>query len=149
MNRSISSYEELLEEKARLNALLSAQKNLVRQDINMIKAELVPVRKALNVASKFASRENRNDMLTIAADAIIDMVIKRIILSKAGFITRTVVPFLMKNFSSHVIADNKDKIINMITSLFSKKHENGTYESGENAFESESNDPLNEEEEED
>ena len=149
MNKSISSYEELLEEKARLNALLSAQKNLVRQDINMIKAELVPVRKALNVAGKFATRENRNDMLTIAADAVIDMVIKRIVLSKAGFITRTVVPFLMKNFSSHVIADNKDKIINMITSLFSKKHGNGTYGSGENAFEPESNDPLNEEEEED
>lgn len=149
MNKSISSYEELLEEKARLNALLSAQKNLVRQDINMIKAELVPVRKALNVAGKFATKENRNDMLTIAADAVIDMVIKRIVLSKAGFITRTVVPFLMKNFSSHVIADNKDKIINMITSLFSKKHGNGTYDSGENAFEPESNDPLNEEEEED
>ncbi len=149
MNKSISSYEELLEEKARLNALLSAQKNLVRQDINMIKAELVPVRKALNVAGKFATKENRNDMLTIAADAVIDMVIKRIVLSKAGFITRTVVPFLMKNFSSHVIADNKDKIINMITSLFSKKHENGTYENGKAAFETDINSPLNEEEEED
>ncbi len=148
MSKSISTYEELLEEKARLSALLDAQKRLVREDINMIKTELIPARRALAVAGKFATRENRNNVLTIAADTAIDMVVKKFILSKAGFITRMVIPFLMKNFSSHVIADNKDKIISMITSLFSKKHENGTSDNGKAAFKSETKAPLNEEGEE-
>ena len=125
MTKPIRTYDDLLEEKARLKLLLSAQKELVRQDINQLKQELVPVQKAISMVGKFATKDNRNWILTTAADTIIDLVIRKMVLSKAGFITKLVVPFIMKNFSSHVIADNKDKIINKLSSLFGKKHENG------------------------
>lgn len=126
MTKPIRTYEDLLEEKARLKLLLSAQKELVRQDINVIKQEFAPLKSAISVVGKLTTKENRNGMLTIAADTIIDMVLKKIILSKAGFITKLVVPFVMKNFSSHVIADNKDRIISKLSSWFSKKDMNGT-----------------------
>lgn len=126
MTKPIRTYEDLLEEKARLKLLLSAQRELVRQDINVIKQEFAPIKSAISVVGKLTTKENRNSVLTIAADTIIDMVLKKIILSKAGFITKLVVPFFMKNFSSHVIAENKDKIINKLASWFSKKDMNGT-----------------------
>jgi hypothetical protein len=126
MTNAIRTYEDLLEEQARLKLLLSAQKELVRQDINVIKQEFAPVKTAISMIGKFTTKENRNGFLTIAADTVIDMVIKRAVLSKAGFITRLVVPFIMKNFSSHVIAENKDKIISKLASWFSKKDMNGT-----------------------
>lgn len=127
MTKPIRTYEDLCEEKARLKLLLSAQKDLVRQDINAIKLELVPVRKAISMVGKFATKENRNSLITIAADTVIDLVIKKMVLSKAGFITKLAVPFFMKNFSSHVIADNKDKIISKLSSWFGKKNENGKH----------------------
>ena len=126
MTKRIDSYEDLLKEQARLQLLLDAQKELVRADINQIKAEFVtPVRSALSYIGKFATKEKGNWMLTTAADTIIDIVIKRMVLSKAGWVTKLVVPFFMKNFSSHVIADNKDKIVSKLFSWFGQKHENG------------------------
>ena len=126
MTKDIRTYEDLLEEKARLKLLLSAQKDLVRADINVIKQELIPVRKALGIVGKFTSRENRISMLTLAADTAIDMLVRKVFLAKAGFFTRMIVPFIMKNFSSHVIAENKEKILSKIASLFGKAKENGT-----------------------
>src|SRR5687768_4169969 len=125
MTKPIRTYEDLLEEKARLKLLLNAQKELVRQDINQLKQELAPVRSAISMVGKLTTKENRYDILTIAADTVIDLVVRKMVLSKAGFITKLAVPFFMKNFSSHVIADNKDKIISKLASWFGKKNANG------------------------
>ncbi len=125
MTKPIRTYKDLLEEKERLKLLLSAQKELVRHDINEIKQELAPVKSAISMVGKFATKDNRNWILTTAADTIIDLVVRKMVLSKAGFITKLVVPFFMKNFSSHVIADNKDKIISKLSSWFGKKNANG------------------------
>lgn len=125
MTKSIRTYEDLLVEKARLTSLLSAQKELVRQDINEIKQELAPVRSAIAMIGKITTRENRYGLLTIAADSVIDLVVKKMLLYKAGWFTKLAVPFFMKNFSSHVIADNKDKIISKLASWFSKKNADG------------------------
>ena len=125
MTKPIRTYNDLLEEKERLKLLLSAQKELVREDINQIKQELAPVKSAISMVGKFATKDNRNWILTTAADTIIDLVVRKMVLSKAGLITKLVVPFFMKNFSSHVIADNKNKIISKLSSWFSKKNANG------------------------
>jgi hypothetical protein len=125
MIKPIRTYEDLLEEKARLKLLLSAQKELVRQDINELKQDLVPVRRAISMVGKFATKDNRNNLLTTAADTIIDIVVRNMVLSKAGFLTKLIVPFFMKNFSSHVITDNKDKIISKLSSWFGKNNANG------------------------
>lgn len=149
MSKQIRTYKELLEEKERLKLLLSAQKDLVHQDINLIKQELAPVQKAISVVGKFATKEDRYSMFTIAADTVIDLFVKRVLLSKAGFITRMAIPFLMKNFSSHVIADNKDKIISKLASWFGKKHENGKPENDAIVFDAEDAGATAEDEEED
>ena len=125
MTKPIRTYDDLLEEKTRLKLLLGAQKELVRQDVNLLKEELVPVRRAITMVGKFATKDNRNWIMTTAADTIIDLVIRKMVLSKAGFITKLAVPFFMKNFSSHVIADNKSKIISKLSSWFGKKNVNG------------------------
>jgi len=142
MTKPIRTYEDLLEEKARLKLLLNAQRELVRQDIIELKQELAPVKSAISMVGKIATKDNRNWILTTAADTIIDLVVKKMVLSKAGFITKLAVPFFMKNFSSHVIADNKDKIISKLSSWFGKKNENGK----ETVFQEEK-EHLNDEEE--
>lgn len=125
-NPRITTYEDLLQEKERLKALLQAQKELVRHDIEEIKEQLAPVKSAISLVSKFATRDKSNLLLTTATEGIIDLVVKKLILSRAGWITKLVVPFLMKNFSSHVVADNKDKWISQLFSWIGKKNANGS-----------------------
>ncbi|HMR82239.1 MAG TPA: hypothetical protein PKE30_03875 [Niabella sp.] len=123
MTREIKSYNDLLEEKQRLRLLLQAQKELVRQDIREIKEELAPVKSVISIAGKLVSKNKSNWLFTTAADKIIDLVVKKLILSRSGWLTRLAVPFVMKNFSSHIIAENKDAIIEKIVSFFTKKEE--------------------------
>ncbi|MEP7375621.1 MAG: hypothetical protein ABI675_19650 [Chitinophagaceae bacterium] len=125
MTKSINSYADLIEEKARLKLLLSAQKELVRQDINELKQELAPVKSAISLVGKITTKDNTSWLLTTAADTAIDILLKKIVLSRAGWITKLVLPFFMKNFSSHVIADNKDKIVSKLFSWAGKKNGNG------------------------
>ncbi|MFC0772181.1 hypothetical protein [Terrimonas alba] len=125
MTKPIRTYEDLMEEKERLNQLLAAQKELVRQDFIEIKEELAPVRSAISMVGKFATKDNRNFLLTTAADTVIELVVRRMVLAKAGWFTKLVVPFFMKNFSSHVIADNKDKILDKLSTWVGKKKTNG------------------------
>ena len=117
----ISTYDHLLQEKIRLKALLQAQKDLVRQDIQQIKAELAPVKSAISMVGKFATRDNSNVLLTTAAEGVIDLVVRKLILARAGWFTKMAVPFLMKNFSSHVVNENKDKLFAKLFSWFGKK----------------------------
>jgi hypothetical protein len=117
----IATYDDLLQEKIRLKALLQAQKELVRQDIQEIKEELAPVKSAISMVGKFATRDNSNVLLTTAAEGVIDLVVRKLVLARAGWITKMVVPFLMKNFSSHVVNDNKDKLFSKLFSWFGKK----------------------------
>lgn len=125
-NPRIATYQDLLDEKERLKQLLSAQKELVRQDFNEIKAELAPVRNAFSFIGKVTTKDKSNPLLNGVADTVIDIFIKRMILSRTGWITRLAVPFLMKNFSSHLIGDNKKSILKKVFSLFgSKRHMNG------------------------
>ena len=96
---------------------------MVRQDIRDIKEEFAPLKAAVSVVGKFTSRKKGIWLLTSAADKVIDLLVKKLILSRSGWLTKLAVPFLMKNFSSHVIAENKDAIIATILSFFTKKDE--------------------------
>lgn len=121
MNASINTYEDLLQEKERLQALLQSQKQVVREDIRQIKEELAPVKSAVNFIGKMATREPGNPLLNSAVDTVIDLVVKKLVLGRAGWFTRLAVPFVMKNFASHAIDEKKDAILRKIFSWFGKK----------------------------
>ena len=129
MTKPIQSYKELLEEKARLKALLEIQKGVLRQDFHEIKEEFAPVKNAISVIGKITTKDNTNWVLTTAADTAIDLVVRKFILSKAGWFARIILPFFMKNLSSHLIADNKNKIFSKISSWFGFGKSNGQADS--------------------
>ena len=125
MTNQIHSYKELLEERERLTALLHAQRAELREDFNKLKEEFEPVKAAVAVIGKFTTKDKSNWLLTTAADTAIDLVVRKFILSRAGWLARIILPLFMKNLSSHLIADNKDKIFSKIFSWFSKEKSNG------------------------
>lgn len=118
---TIRTYDDLLAEKERLKALLKVQKQVIRQDVEEIKAELQPVKNAISMVGKFTTRDKSNPLLTGATETIIDLVVKRMILSRTGWLTKLVVPFIMKNVSSHLVNANQGKIFSKLFSFFGKK----------------------------
>jgi hypothetical protein len=125
MTNRINSYKELLEEKERLTALLHTQRAELRSDFSKLKEEFQPVKAAIAVIGKFTTKDKSNWLLTTAADTAIDLVVRKFILSRAGWLARIILPFFMKNLSSHLIADNQDKIFSKIFSWFRKEKSNG------------------------
>lgn len=121
MIKQINSYEELLQEQQRLKALLRTQKEIIRQDINEIKKELAPVRSAISFVGKLTTKRSGNPLLNGTANTIINLVVRKLLLARAGWMAKLVVPFVIKNYSSHLINDNKKDILRTLLSWLPKK----------------------------
>jgi len=119
MKRKIRSYDDLEREEELLEELLQAQKQLVQLDILQLKAQLKPAHAALQIFSKITTADKSNPLLTEGANTAIDFILKKIVLSRAGWLTKMLVPLAVKNYSSHFIADHKQDIVQKIFSLFS------------------------------
>ena len=147
MTSTIRTYEDLLAERERLEALLKTQKQVIRQDIDEIKLELAPVKTAINFVGKLTTQDHSNPLLNGTINTIIDLVVRKGLLAKAGWFTKFIVPFVMKNFSSHVVDEKKDDILRKVFSLFKRKKKGDkTHESNgkmHHAVEEEENDDEN------
>lgn len=128
MITKINTYEDLVQEKQRLQSLLQVQKQIIREDIEDIKEELQPIKVAMSAVGKITSRDPGNWAMNFAGNKLIDLVVKKLILRKAGWLTKIAVPFFLKNVSSHVIAENKDKILDKLFSWVGKMGKNGHHE---------------------
>ena len=124
MSKPIKTYGDLLKERHRLELLLQAQKELIRQDVVELKQHIHPAVKAISFLGKIFTREKDNLLLAGGINHLIDLLFKKIILSKSGWLTRLIVPFFVKNYSSHFVAEHKNELIKKLVSLFDRKHGN-------------------------
>jgi hypothetical protein len=116
MSKRFTSYNELLKEKQQLEVLLQAQKEVIRCDVEEIKLKLQPLKEALEFVKKITTKDRTNLLLDLGSDIAINTLVKNFILSRAGWFIRLVVPFFLKNYSSHFIAEQKDKWIEKLKS---------------------------------
>jgi len=122
MTPKIKTYNDLLAEKARLEALLAEKKQAVRDDVSAIKTQLAPVGNAMSWASKFFTRDRHNWFVNAGLNTAIDFAFKRILLSRAGWFSRIFIPFLIKNFTSHIVEEKKMGFIaRILEKLLGKK----------------------------
>ena len=125
MTKRIQTYKDLLEEKVRLEALLKIQKEILHQDIEEIKQELAPLRSAASFVSKLVAKKDSNFFLDAGISTLVNVGVKKLLLSRAGWVTRLIVPFVIKNFSSNFVAENKNAIMKKLFSWIGKKNANG------------------------
>jgi hypothetical protein len=121
----ISTYDDLLAEKKRLKELHTVQRELVRLDIGEIKNQFKPVMETASFLGKVITRDQSNPLLNMGVSSVIDLVVKNVFLSKAGWFGRNVIPFFLKNYSSHVVDDNIEGIKNKFFSFIKKFSHNG------------------------
>ena len=121
MTKTISTYQDLLEERERLEGLLKVQKDKVKDSAIALKSEFQPAFSAVSFLGSLVTRDSTNPILGGAANTVIDVVLKNLVLGRAGWIARNLIPLLVKNMSSHYIADHEDDIFRKIFSFFGFK----------------------------
>jgi hypothetical protein len=109
MNKQFKTYKELIDEKQNLEVLLKAQKELIRADVAELKAEVKPITDFISNAKKFFTRDKTEILLNIGSDLAVNTLIKKVLLARAGWLTRVIIPYFMKNFTSNFLVEQKDK----------------------------------------
>ncbi len=117
----IKTYNDLLQEEQRLQQKLKGQELLIRQDILSMKENLEPVKKMYDTVHKVFTRDNRVPVFNLGLEMGIDLLLRRFILARAGWFAKIMVPYIVKNYSSHIIGEEKRKaLVKKIRDMFNK-----------------------------
>jgi len=104
---SIGTYEDLLAEKSRLEMLILNQKNIVRHDLDELKAvfkkEIKPALDSASLIRKIIAPKNRpQTLITLGTSIAIDVVFTSLF-GKSNLLIRAFVPRLMKNYAGNLL----------------------------------------------
>ncbi|RYY39191.1 MAG: hypothetical protein EOO08_11745 [Chitinophagaceae bacterium] len=122
MSKKIASYDDLMEEKARLEELLGLQKAAIKGSFNSIQEDVRPVTNGVLVVTRILTRIGKRNrptspMLNVGLDIGVDMVLRRYLLRKAGWFSRTFVPLAASTLIARYLNSEKE-------TAFSKKLKN-------------------------
>lgn len=123
MSKKIGTYEELLVEKQKLEVLFQAQKELVKFEIEDLKSEMEPAVNAIEFIKKISIRNTDNPVIQTGLNLLIDGVSNKLQGDSAGFLRTTVIPYIIKNYASNLLAGHADELIEHLLSLFSNEEE--------------------------
>jgi hypothetical protein len=98
----INNYDDLVHEKKRLEADLDRYKEIMSDEVSIMKHKIEPY---TNVVSLFSPTKNSNNntLLQAGTNLGIELFVRQKLLSKAGWFTKLVVPFLLKKISTAAI----------------------------------------------
>jgi hypothetical protein len=119
--RKIKTYEELLQEEQRLLTELKAKELLIRDDLAGVREGLKPIGNVVKTIGKFTTRDKTGAFANFGLDFSVDLLIRRFLLAKAGWFTKILVPYVIKNYSSHIINEQqRAKLMQKISTIFSR-----------------------------
>jgi hypothetical protein len=127
MNSSIKTYDDLLLRKRNLENQLEAQKELIKLDFLELKMGVQQYFRGFSSVTNFFTRDKKSWLLGLGANTLIDVFVKRVLLARAGWLTRLIVPIFLKNYSSHFIAEHQDEWAQSLMQWLTKS-KNGTEE---------------------
>jgi hypothetical protein len=102
-------------------ALLRNHEEAIKIDVGNVREGLQPMNNALKVVNKMATRDNRVPVMNFGLEMGIDLLVRRVLLGRAGWFAKIVVPYLVKNYTSHFLGDEKKAaLINKVRNMFRK-----------------------------
>jgi hypothetical protein len=117
--RRINTLAELKDERKRLMLKRLNLEAEIKQDMAGIRADLEPVL-AFAKGAKNMLASHDNGILGNSAGKAANFIAKNTIFRNSGFITRLIMPFLVKNVTSNIVENNKSKIVDWVDDLLSK-----------------------------
>ncbi len=117
----INSYEDLEKERQRLMQKLRSHEDLIKVDMAGVREGLKPFGKAMETVNKMATRDNTAPIFNFGMEMGIDLFVRKFLLARAGWLTKIVIPFLVKNYSSHFIGEEKrEALLKKVKGFFQK-----------------------------
>lgn len=119
MKTKIQNVEDVRAERSRLKNQIETSRTNLRHELGLIKKELNPVNQALGVVTDIFTTP-RKGLLSLGVGFGVDMVLKRFILARAGWLPRLVVPFLVRNATTNYISKNRTSVVENMLSWVKK-----------------------------
>lgn len=110
MKNNIQTIDDLRAERARLHNQIQLSKISMRNEMTAIKEELNPARQAVGVLNDVLTSPKKG-LLTLGIGLGVDIVLRRTILARAGWLTKLVVPFLVRNAATNILQKNGKGIV--------------------------------------
>jgi hypothetical protein len=114
MNKKIQTYDDLVEERKRLEELLVVQKQQLSSNWVEMKEGLKPVNNVFAFFGKLTHRDKSNPLVNMSLDIAGDVLLKRILLARAGWFIRIALPYVLKNYSSNIFADRGKSLVHKV-----------------------------------
>ena len=110
MKTNIQNLDDVRAERARLKNQIETSRMNLRHEFGVIKKELNPINQALGVVTDVFTTP-RKGLLSMGVGFGVDTVLKKVILARAGWLPRLVVPFLVKNVATNYISNHKTSVV--------------------------------------
>ncbi len=105
MKNNIQTIDDLKAERARLHNQIQLSKISMKNEMTAIKEELNPARQAVGVLNDVLTSPKKG-LLTLGIGLGVDVVLRRTILARAGWLPKLVVPFLVRNAATNMVQKN-------------------------------------------
>ena len=118
----IQNIEQYRAEKLRLENQIVVSKAQLSQSFENLKAEINPVRQIAGASQQLFAQSNKNNALvSFGLNIGVDAILRNLVLRKASWITRLVVPFFAKNLLSNYVANHKGNLVEESVSWIKEK----------------------------
>lgn len=117
--KKIRNLKELHAEKLRLQLELIAAEEILKEDMEWIKEEIKPGKIVGKLFNNIIGNST-SGLLNNGVRGTIDILLKNILLSKSGWITRLILPLIIKNLSSSYLAEKKPEIFGILRDIIHK-----------------------------
>ena len=107
----INNLEELLQEKDRLRDVLKKRKAGINHSFEALKEEINPFSSVQKSAGAMLQTNGANPIIKIGINKATEWLLGKVLLKKAGWLPRIVVPYIVKETTSRLVGHKPDKRI--------------------------------------
>lgn len=121
----IRTYNDLLQEKKRLEAALVIQKGVIREDLIELREEFRPVLNVLSIVGKLTNRNRSNPLIALGINLVGEVFLKNMAVSSSSKIMRLVGPFVAKKVSTYFVNKEGGTFLQKLAGIWKKNKSNG------------------------
>lgn len=122
MKAKLETLDDVRAERARLKNQLELSRVKMHNNVTAIKTEINPARQAVGALSDLLTTPKKG-LLNVGVGIGIDMILRRGLLARAGWLPRLVVPFIARNVATNLIQKNRTSLLENALIWVKKKTE--------------------------